>query len=483
MRSVIILTTGCILLAIFYAVQPAGSCSTAKATGSSERDSDVPELADLADGEVDASEAIQRLIDSGPGDLRLPRGRFRLTRPLEIDLDRTGFTSLHGGGVATLVMAGGGPALRIVGTHFRSADPGGFEPKVWKRQRMPLVDGLGIVGDHPEACGIEAEGTMQLTVSRVHVRGVLHAIHLVKNNRNITISDCHLYENRGIGIFYDDVNLHQSNITGCHISYNHGGGIVSRAGNVRNIHVTGCDIESNMDPDHSPTANVLIDCTGSRYGTGEVAITGCTIQHNNPSPGSANIRILGGSLPAEEQKRVREGNVTITGNVLSDVKVNLHLRECRGVVVTGNTFWMGYEQNILVEESSNIVFGPNNLDRNPRYSYGNTSEANNGVVFRNCEDGTITGLHLTNVWREPAGLIIRSCRRMNITNSTILDCDNAGILLENVTHSRVSDCLVRDDRPGATSTSVKVVGGKGNQIVDNLLGGRPGSSAAEQQEP
>ena len=36
------------------------------------------------------------------------------------------------------------------------------------------------------------------------------------------------------------------------------------------IHITGCDLESNMRPDAPPTANVLIDCRGSQYGTAEV---------------------------------------------------------------------------------------------------------------------------------------------------------------------------------------------------------------------
>ena len=148
-------------------------------------------------------------------------------------------------------MDGPGPALKFVGTHFKSADPDGFTDDVWDRQRMPLVDGLGIVGNHAEAIGIQAVGTMQLTISRVHVRGALHAIHLIKNNRNVTITDCHLYENRGVGVFYDDVNLHQSNITSSHISYNRQGGIVSRSGNVRNIHITGCDLEANMPGDET----------------------------------------------------------------------------------------------------------------------------------------------------------------------------------------------------------------------------------------
>jgi hypothetical protein len=423
----------------------------------------------VGDGQADDTEPIQKAVDSRIGHVLFPKGVFRVTRPIVVDLDQLGYTSIHGHGVARLVMDGAGPALRLIGTHFQSADPDRFAQDVWDRQRMPLVDGLAITATHAQADGIEAVGTMQLTISRVHIRQMRHGIHLVKHNRNVTISDCHIYENRGIGIFYDDVNLHQSNITGCHVSYNAGGGIVSRGGNVRNIHITGCDLESNMSPDTPPTANVLIDCRGSQYGTAEVAITGCTIQHNNPSVQSANIRILGGSQPSKKLSRVREGNVTISGNVLSDVQVNVHLKDCRGVSLVGNTFWQGYAHNLLVEDCSNIIVGPNNFDRNPRYNYGNTQQANNGLVFRDCDDCTLTGLHITQVWRQPAGLLLERCRRMNVTGCTVLDCDHVGLWLKDVSDSRVSGCLIRDDRPGTESISLKTTGGRNNQIVDNLL--------------
>jgi hypothetical protein len=434
---------------------------------------DVRSFGAVGDGKADDTAAIQKAVDSKTGPIQLPRGVYRITRPIVIDLDKVGYTSIDGGAVAQIVMAGPGPALKFVGTHFKSADPQDFSKDVWDRQRMPLVDALAIEGDHPEAVGIEAIGTMELTITRVHVRKVLHAIHLVGSNRNTIISDCHLYENRGIGVFYDNVSLHQSNIVGCHISYNDGGGIVSRAGNVRNIHVAGCDIESNMSPKTPPTANILIDCSNSIYGTGEVAITGCTIQHNSPSPDSANIRILGRSNPSEQLKLVREGNVTITGNVLSDVKVNVHLKDCRGVTLTGNTFWMGYTHNLLIEDCSNIVIGPNNFDRNPRYNYGDCLDARNSLVLRNCEDCTLSALHITNVWREPAGLLIENGRRMNITGCTIVDCDNVGLLLKDVTDSRVSDCLIRDDRPDAKSSPLVLISGKGNMVANNLLNAAP----------
>jgi len=434
---------------------------------------DVRSFGAAGDGITDDTAAIQKAVNSGLGAIMFSKGVYRITRPIVIDLDKTGYTSLSGGGVARIVMAGPGPALKFVGTHFKSADPGGFAKNVWERQRMPLIDAIAIDGGHPEAVGIEAVGTMELTITRVHIRGALHGIHLTGNNRNLIISDCHLYENRGVGIFYDNVNLHQSNITACHISYNRRGGIVSRAGNVRNIHITGCDIESNMSPETPPTANVLIDSADSPYGTGEVAITGCTIQHNSPSPESANIRIIGRSKPDRNGRPVREGNVTITGNVLSDVKINVHLKDCRGVILTGNTFWMGYTHNLLIEDCSNIIVGVNNFDRNPRYDYGNSLDARNSLLVRNSADCTLSGLHVTNVWRSQAGLTIENCKRMNITNCTILDCDSIGLLLKDVANSRISGCLICDKRPETKSVSLKVTGGRGNMIVNNLLATAP----------
>ena len=58
-----------------------------------------------------------------------------------------------------------------------------------------------------------------------------------------------------------------------------------------------------------------------------------------------------------------DSTVTIVGNVLSDVMVNVHLDHARGVVISGNTFWTAYEHNLLVEHSSYVTVGANNFDR------------------------------------------------------------------------------------------------------------------------
>lgn len=420
------------------------------------------------DSTTDDTDAVRKAFASKVGVVRFPRGIYRITKTIEIRLDEVGFTAIDGGGVARIVMAGPGPAFRFIGTHDGTAAPRTIKPNVWANQRTPTVDNLEIIGDHPEACGVEATRTMQLTISRLSVRNCLHAIHLTHRNRNVLIDACHLYHNRGIGIYYDDVSLHQSNIVGCHISYNAGGGIVCRKGDVRNVHITGCDIEDNVSESGPPTANVLIDGRDSLHGTGEVAITGCTLQHGRQGKDSANIRVLGRTLPLKEMPVVRQGHVTITGNVLSDIQVNVHLVGCRGVTVTGNTFWESYAHQLLVEDCHSVVVGPNNMDRNPYYDrMGKAKEARNAIVFRDSEACTILGMHITEVRGGP-GLLLKNCRRMNLSGCSVLDCAEGGVALENSSDCLLSGFLVRADTLAKPGLSLSVKGGSANRISGGL---------------
>lgn len=430
----------------------------------------VSDFGAVGDGATDDGAAIQRAVDAQLGDISLPKGVYRITKTIVVDLDAVGPTSFVGSGVARIVMAGPGPAIRFLGTHAGTAAPNTVKDNVWENQRSPIVEAVEIVGAHPESCGIEADGTMQLTLSRVVVRKTLHGIHLVNRNRNVIISDCHVYENQGVGIFYDHVNLHQSNIIGCHISYNQQGGVVIRGGDVRNVHIGTCDIEGNMGgADSEPTANVLLDSTGGSIG--EVAIVGCTIQHAHEAPESANIRINGASTAVAFTKETRHGNITIADNVLSDVQVNIDVANTRGVAITGNTIWKGFASNLRVTNSDSIVVSDNVFDSNPRYHYGDGSTARLGLVFSDCTGCTISGNHVDQIGDAAAAIVLRNCRLVNITGCTILDCSPCGLLLENVSDSRVSDCLIQErDATTVPRVSLRALSGSGNQIVDNLLG-------------
>src|SRR5262249_19888800 len=149
------------------------------------------------------------------------------------------------------------------------------------------------------------------------------------------------------------------------------------------------------------------------------------------------------------------------------------------VAITGNTLWTGVEYNILAENSTNVVIGANNLDRNPRY-FREEDGASDAVLFRNCSDCSVTGLTLKGTRIAPAAFAVEKCDRFNLASLTILDCDGVGLLLKDVTRSRVSGCLIRDDRPDAKSVGLRVAGGRDNVIVADGIG-RPVEGLAEKK--
>lgn len=428
------------------------------------------------DGTADDTAAIRQAVQQH-GSVLFPKGTYKLSGTVEIDLAKTGLTAISSDGTARFIMTAAGPAFKIIGHHEGTAAPASLKPEVWQQERTPMISGIEIFGAHAEADGIEIGGAMQATLHRVVVSKCRHAVRLTPRNRNVLISDCHLYDNSGIGVFLDNINLHQINIVGSHISYNRGGGVVSRGGNVRNLHIGTCDIEGNHHADSPPSANVELDSTGGSIG--EVAITGCTLQHTSKAPGSANIRILGAGSDPNLERRVgrphtREGNVTISANVFSDVRVNIEVKEARGVVITGNTFWEGFEHDILAENCEHLILSSNNFDRNPRYLVnGFKNSENNGLVFKNCTDTSITGNIVGGVARKRAAVDIEGGRRLMITGNSILDSDGPGLRLENVEASLISDNIIRDDRAEDTRSkepSLLVIGGNDNQIGANLLG-------------
>lgn len=432
----------------------------------------------IGNGEHDDTEAIQKCVARG-GAIFFPPGTYRITRPLEVSLPETGWIAFHGFGTARLLMAGAGPAIRITGTHTGSADPKRVHPGVWQQERFPLIEGLEIVGEHPDSCGIEAVQTMQLTIVKTLIRETYHAIRLHKRNRNVILSDCHIYHNRGVGVFLDDVDLHQINIVGCHISYNAAGGVVVKKGYLRNLQVAGCDIEANMSVETEPTANILIDSRESQYGHAEIAITGCTIQHYSKVPGSCNVRFFG----QDAQGRLW-GNLTIAENVLSDVERNVEIIGARGVSITGNTFWGAVAEDLLVVDSRNIVIGPNSFDQNPNYA--GQGPYRGGVTLQGCQDCVITGLQLASIRGTEAALVVRNCHGVNITNCQLIDCLPVGILLDRVADSRVSGCIIRTVVPSPQENVAAAISGTQTEeavalrgttlnnvmICDNLIQGK-----------
>jgi hypothetical protein len=250
-------------------------------------------------------------------------------------------------------------------------------------------------------------------------------VRLFQRNRNVLIENCHIYFNTGVGVFLDQVNLHQINIIGNHISYNRLGGVRVEASEVRNLQITGNDIEYNNHKAHEsepvPTAEIYIDTTAPGASVNEVAICSNTIQAT-ASPGGANIRIVqaGQDRPP--------GQWTITGNVIGSQENNVHLTGCYGLVLSGNSIYSATNRNVLLENCRQIVLTGNHSHRHDEGFF-------TGWRIVDSSDCTLTGniIHDEIAGGQPTGAslleIVRG-KRINVTGCQFLDGVPFGIDVE-----------------------------------------------------
>ncbi|MBM4068408.1 MAG: hypothetical protein FJ271_05620 [Planctomycetes bacterium] len=417
------------------------------------------------DGNTDDTAAISHASQRGDGVLLFPPGDYVISRPLHIALQQHGRLSIQGhGGTARLIMAGAGPALHLVGSHRRSALPRDVADGVWHRERMPTLRDLEIVGRHAEADGIRIDGAMQPTLQQLLIRRCRHGIHLTSRDRNVVISDCHIYDNSGIGIFLDRVNLHQINIHGNHISYCAQGGIRIAGSEVRNIQICSNDIEYNHDLKAAESADVFLDC---REGTvREGTLAGNTIQAVQ-TPGGANVRFVG-----DRKHSNAVGLFAITGNLIGSQTTAIHLQACRGIALSGNSIYSGYHHGLIIEDCEHIVIGANSIDHNPEYRGRSTDR----VIIRRSNNITMTGLILQHT-REasaevPSSVELRGCRNVSITGCQIINARTRGVAMHECDTVRVADCTIRG-KPADDAYRAALAIAADNRhvmIVNNFLG-------------
>ncbi len=439
----------------------------------------VRDFGAVGDGQTDDTAAIRKAIQrTETGLVTFPRGDYRITETIEIDLSETDRIGLDGcGGTGRLIMAGAGPAFRFLGQHRGTAGPASFEDATWQRQRMPQVQNLGILGGHPEADGLAFTGTMQAIVRGTLIREVRHGIHLYGRNRNVLIDGVHVYNCTGVGVFFDEVNLHQVNVIGSHISYCDGGGIKVEGSEIRNLQITGNDIEYNYDQDAESSADILIDARRDTVREGTIASN--TIQAV-PSPGGANIRFLGPPLP---EGRGATGMWTISGNLIGNQEVNLHLKHAEGITVTGNHIYTARQQTILVENSRNLVLSANVMEQSHGWQRGFL----NGISLRGTQGVVLTGNVITDaaIGSEESGgaLELWDCQETIVSNNQIFEPRYRGIYVQGGRNALITanQVLDRSEEPGMLAAIEIRDDSRGAVLRDNVVGaGREGDVVAHE---
>jgi len=342
-------------------------------------------------------------------------------------------------------------------------------PPVWDKERMPIISGLEIVGEHPEAVGIELYHTMQPTITQVLIRHCRYAIHLPDCNRNVLIANCHLYNNREYGIFFDRCNLHQINIEGCHISYCDRAGIMMLGGDVHNLQITGNDIEYNnrpgIDTPEAGGAEIFFD---AREGlVSEVTIASNTIQATI-EPGGANIRIWGGSDAENHGACI----IAVTGNVLGSQLRGLDLRGVFRMTVAGNTLYGNKEFNVHAEKCKGLSFTGNTVGWRPE-----KNDPWDGFRFVDCDlihmSGNVAQGMCAGSPEAGGAISFQNCRDVQLTNNQLADSLHAAMELTDCERVQIEGNQIVDRKQPATMPHAVRLTGTNQQIVvrNNLWGG------------
>ena len=435
----------------------------------------------VGDGQTDDTAALQHAIDDGDGVLELSKGSYRITRTLEFDLTQHGYLGIRGDqGTARIVMTGPGPACRFVGGHQGTADPGRVEPHTWDGERFPVIAGIEILGEHPEADGIQLVRTMQATIQNMLVRRCRYGLHLVERNRNLVVSASHIYDCHDSGVFFDQCNLHQVIISGNQISYCKRAGIRQLNGDVHNIQITGNDIEYNSgfpgSDDEVSSGEIVLEAPEGIIS--EYTIASNTLQATLDAPG-ANVLIDG--MPTDPPTGVRL--VTISGNVLGSRRRNLVVRRSSRISLTGNTIYGGTELNIAFADCQYATIGSNTLVSRPaNYS----SDTRDGVLLENCRGCALMGNVLNECGYGDDGsggcITLRRCEDIAVTASQILNPGVRGIDLIDSSHCRISDNAIHQEEGRAMLTAIRVAGqGRHNLVQNNSL--HRGSRGTIDMEP
>ena len=428
----------------------------------------------VGDGATDDTEALQHALEAGDGVLKLNKGTYRITRPIVVDLTKQGYGAVVGNaGTSRIVMAGAGPAIRIIGDHNGTAQPKSYKEHTWEKERFPTVTNLEIVGEHADAVGVELRKTTKCNITNLLVRKCKHGVHLVERNRDFILANSHLLDNTDYGLFFDRCNLHQIIVHGNHISWNKKAGIKSLDGDVHNLQITGNDIEYNNNPgvDESPNgeprgAEIWFEAPEGVIS--EVTIASNTIQATI-QPGGANVRIHGAATNDNKRGRL----VTICGNVLGSQTRGIEMKHLQRVAITGNTIYDSQELSVFAQGCSGVAVGDNTFV----WRSDDAAPPRDGLLFEDCENCSLTGLvtHRLSYGTKDrgAGITFRRSMDMAISGCQILDPLVRGIELEDCVRCRISDNSIVDRREKHQMLeAIRILGkSKHNMIANNMLGG------------
>ncbi|MGQ5792592.1 hypothetical protein ACUNIY_09160 [Serratia sp. IR-2025] len=222
---------------------------------------------------------------------------------------------------STIVQLSNTATLHYLGTLAGSANPIQSGEKAHSEYGFIIESARICSVDRQSGVAVLLEKTIGATISNSVFYFNSIGIQIKGMNRNINISNSHIYANRNYGLhFMPNGDIHQMNVTGTHISYSRIN-VFSDNQHLYNLQISGSDIEVSSYPDDvdkniyiKAMNDIKVDC---------VEITGCTLEGH--STDNALVRLEGANTDSIS-------NIVIAGNAIGNGgNAEIQLGGCRNV--------------------------------------------------------------------------------------------------------------------------------------------------------
>lgn len=296
---------------------------------------DINKFGAVGDGKTDDTEAFQQAAKQ-KGILRLEPGKtYLISSTIKIDL-----TNIKGiqANNAKIFLSGDFPAFHLKGNKTN----GGAEPPSnagLENEFSAVIEQLHVYSKNHEGTALILDGTFGVNISKSHFYNLKKGIEVINRNRNVIITENHLWDVAEYGIHYNNANLHQSIIANNHISYAKIA-LFFENGDVHNIQINSNDIEVGYSINNNTQSAIQVVCDKPDTQFSQAQIVGNTIEdHFLAKEGIIHFysKAFESSVISLDQAPYI-GMIELVGNEFSGSSKALVLDNIHDLTVNGNTF-------------------------------------------------------------------------------------------------------------------------------------------------
>ncbi|MGE6487453.1 hypothetical protein [Paenisporosarcina sp. NPDC076898] len=430
---------------------------------------DVSSFGAVGDGRTDDTKALQEAARQH-GIISLESGKTYLISST-IELNPAIAKGIQGNN-AKILLDADLPAFHLKG----NKTDGGARPteNVGLEDEFSFViDSLHVFSRDHRGTALILDGSFGVIVTKSHFYNLKKGIELINKNRNVIISENHLWNLAEYGIHYNNANVHQSILTNNHISYAEIA-LFFENGDVHNTQIMGNDIEVGYLKNNDTRSAIQVVCDKPKTQFSQSQIVGNSIEdHFLAKEGIINFysKTFGPSS-ADSNLAPYVGMIEIMGNELSGSSKALVLENINDITINSNTFKLISEVFISIftggegiNMSGNIFSGREGKNYGGKILHVEGAKAGINSTLRFLNFNNNTSYNLTenpiSIMRKPGLTANFKISEINISNNTF------GSATKKEDATKLTGYIIDIDVPHVSGATITANIIKGSSINEN----------------